>query len=196
LIVCEPRAEKPKDEVSWDQVRTELKSSLKKHIVRFQRAHMYGSDLAASLIAPTVAKTSEYTIVDDEGIHISLGELITERLPVLSRQCEFEVILDSDPVENDDHLRDVISKHCNPERKNGEWLRLQSDHPVIETAQAFADHLQDGSSEDADEIWSSLEIDSKNALEKFLRAAALSSESKDETKAAQAALGRVSRLRR
>jgi len=199
LIVCESKKSVEKEKIYWSEFKSLLEAELEDRIRRFRKAHLYGSDLEASLIAPVTSKMHEYFVVDEDDSLVSPGEIITERLPKISRKSQLKVLLEDSRLDESGELESIIRHVANGDESGGtkNWMEVDLDHPAVGKAQQFVNLLQNGNADHADEIWREMGSSLRHATETFIQAVATGGTDNGAAKrAARAGLGRISGLRR
>lgn len=201
LIVCESKKSVEKESIYWDEFVEILEKEIEDKIRRFRKAHLYGSDLEASLIAPAISRLHKYLVLDEDESLVSPGDIITNRLPEISKRCQINMILQSNELDGKDRLKSIIRRlvdsGLNGSGGAKNWLEAETDHPVLEKAQHFVGLLQNENANHADDFWREMDSSGRHATEKLIQAVATGATNNVEAKrAARAGLGRISSLRR
>lgn len=202
LLICRPAQIVERERISWDDFEAELRAVLERQIIRFQVAHILGSDLLGALIGPAFRLYQSYVVLDDQNRAMSITEFL-RRLPVIVGECEMAIVKMHESLAKYSGLWQVIEEFVAERQIETEsvinrkterlWTSYSDRHPIVDSSATYAKLLYQGRTQEADTLWNKLTLDERQLGREFLRAAAiLSSTNSPARKLALASLGRIS----
>jgi adenine-specific DNA methylase len=203
ILVCVPSKGNNKKKIDFNTFVSILKEFLKKHIIKYSSANIFGNNLAMSLLFPSCSLLGKYMVVTENGEEYTISNLL-ETLPDIIAQVEIQTIMenlakhDLDDFEMQPFKQLLSSFPTGIKTISGKsWWTLDFNSKLTTLARELVESLNLGLTSRVDDLINKLKQSEKQLLLLFVRLASLCSlDDPDGRSKAEAILGRISLVNR